>query len=140
ENPKHLRSNADTSITATFRALLPNLYQLDVRTVGQGSVGAEPLGPYPAKQVVTLTATPAPGWQFAGWSGGVNGTANPVGLAITANTIVTATFTEKPKPQHTLDIAIVGSGVVTRMPDQNAYPDGQVITLTAIPDPGWVFA
>jgi len=41
---------------------------------------------------VTLTATPATGWAFSGWSGDLSGSANPATITIDANKIVTATF------------------------------------------------
>jgi hypothetical protein len=52
------------------------------RTVsGQGSVsGAD--GFCLAASAVSLTATPATGYQFAGWSGGASGTANPLSLTM----------------------------------------------------------
>ncbi len=65
---------------------------LTLNTVGQGSIAVDNPGPYFVGDVVTLTATPASGWQFAGWSGALTGTANPSAVTLTANTVVTATF------------------------------------------------
>jgi len=63
--------------------------------VGSGSVTREPSqATYRYGDVVTLTANAAPGWSFAGWSGGVSGSANPVTLTVTGDTAVTATFTQ----------------------------------------------
>ena len=42
---------------------------------------------------MTLTATPAAGWTFAGWSGDLTGSTNPQTITIDANKVVTATFT-----------------------------------------------
>src|SRR5690606_23309468 len=71
------------------------VYGLTVSTVGSGTVTREPdLAGYPAGTEVTLTAAPAAGWQFAGWSGGLTGTANPQALTINTATSVTATFEE----------------------------------------------
>jgi hypothetical protein len=110
ENPKHLTITADKSITATFGALQPNACQLIVRTVGNGSVHAEPLGPYVRDQQVALTAMPTTGWQFVEWSGGVIGSANPISLTVNAGATVTATFTALPK--HYLFL-----GGISRSPD-----------------------
>jgi len=41
---------------------------------------------------VTLTATPASGWSFAGWGGDYAGQGNPCTLTLDADTSVTATF------------------------------------------------
>ncbi|MDZ4700414.1 MAG: malectin domain-containing carbohydrate-binding protein, partial [Rhodothermales bacterium] len=39
-----------------------------------------------------------------------------------------------------VEVTIVGSGTVTKTPDKPLYSDGEVVTLTAIPDPGWQFS
>jgi hypothetical protein len=42
--------------------------------------------------VVTLTATADPGWIFAGWSGDIVSSTNPLVFTIRRNTVTTATF------------------------------------------------
>jgi len=42
--------------------------------------------------------------------------------------------------QYTLTVNIVGSGSVTKNPDQTAYTYGTVVQLTAIPDLNWTFS
>ncbi len=60
---------------------------------GSGSIVASPAQPdYAVGEFVELSAVPGPGWVFAGWSGDVSGTANPVVVMIDANPAVTATF------------------------------------------------
>jgi uncharacterized repeat protein (TIGR01451 family) len=44
--------------------------------------------------VVTLTATPDSGWNFANWSGDATGNTTSVTVTMTSNQVVTATFTE----------------------------------------------
>jgi hypothetical protein len=48
---------------------------------------------YNSGQVVTVTATPGPGYSFAGFSGDLTGTANPQSLTMNGPKTVTATFT-----------------------------------------------
>lgn len=93
-------ADENKELTATF---YPNL---DVYVVGDGNVTADPdtkapghTAPpvryeYAYNQVVTLTATPAAGWQFASWSGDVTGDLTPTQTTITmdAYKAVTATF------------------------------------------------
>ena len=43
-------------------------------------------------------------------------------------------------PTYTLAIGTVGLGSVVLDPDQPSYLAGDVVTLTAVPDPGWSFA
>ena len=50
------------------------------------------------------------------------------------------TFVTGPPPQHTLTISVVGNGSVTRDPDQAWYDLGEIVSLTAVPDPGWEFS
>src|SRR6185503_8446370 len=69
-------------------------FTLTTNISGSGSVTRNPnASTYAAGTVVTLTATPAGGFQFAGWSGDLSGTTNPQNLTMNANKTVTATFT-----------------------------------------------
>ena len=122
----------DTTCTATFAR---NEYTLTVDTVGSGSVTKDPdQATYHYGDVVTLTATPALGWSFDVWSGDAD-CADGV-VTITGNTTCTATFTQN---EYTLTVNTVGSGNVTRNPDQTTYHYGDVVNLTAIPVSGWDF-
>jgi uncharacterized repeat protein (TIGR02543 family) len=75
-------------------------YTLTVNTTGLGSVERNPSGSaapsatnYNEGAVVTLTANPASGWQFSGWSGDLSGSTNPATITMSGNKNVTATFT-----------------------------------------------
>ncbi len=59
-----------------------------ITIIGDGTVTRTPACGNP----VTLTATPAPNWQFAGWSGDLTGTASPVTVTAVGNEAITATF------------------------------------------------
>lgn len=72
------------------------LYVLDVQIAGQGTVDIDPdQETYFYGDVVTLTATPAAGWTFAGWSGISTLMMNPVRVRMDDNKVITATFTPK---------------------------------------------
>ncbi len=74
-------------------APMPTTYVLTVGVAGNGAVSpAAGSHAYPSGTVVTLTAAPASGATFAGWSGAVTGTANPVTVTMTGDKAVTATF------------------------------------------------
>ncbi|MGE3139740.1 MAG: DUF1349 domain-containing protein [Thermoleophilia bacterium] len=62
--------------------------------VGQGSVTRSPAsGPYACGSTVGVTAVPASGWEFAGWSGDLSGSANPGSVVVDGpSASVTATF------------------------------------------------
>src|SRR5207249_4251314 len=70
-----------------------NTYSLTVATVGQGSVAKSPdQASYDHGSTVELTATPANGWHFAGWSGAATGSTNPVSVTMDGDKTVAATF------------------------------------------------
>ena len=69
-------------------------FPLLINIVGSGTVARDPdLTEYPYRSEVVLTATAAPGWVFAGWSGDATGADNSVTIEILDATNVTATFT-----------------------------------------------
>jgi uncharacterized repeat protein (TIGR02543 family) len=134
-NPATLTMNGDHTVMATF---VQAEYEVTVNITGTGMVVRSPdLALYPDGSQVTLSATPAPDWLFAGWSGDHVGTETPALLTVNSNLVITATFVPA---QVTLDVIVVGSGSVTKEPDLATYPYGSVATLTATPASGWVFA
>ncbi|MBN1246021.1 MAG: VCBS repeat-containing protein [Anaerolineae bacterium] len=136
DNPAALTITGASIVTATFAQ---ESYALTIDVVGNGTVTREPdQSLYPYGRVVTLTAVPALGWGFAGWSGALSGTGNPAAVTIVDNSAVTATFTQQ--ESYALTVDVVGSGAVTREPDQLGYLAGSAVTLTAVPAPGWSFA
>jgi hypothetical protein len=120
-------------VTATFSAIE---YTLTTATVGNGSIVVTPPGPYSYGDVVTLTATADTGWDFTAWSGDLTGSTTPDTVTISADTVVTATFSAI---EYTLTTATVGNGSVDKDPNQGTYTYGDVVTLTATADTGWDF-
>jgi alpha-tubulin suppressor-like RCC1 family protein len=119
---------------------------------GTGSVTSNPAGidcgsdcsePYADNTSVTLTATPAAGSTFAGWSGCDTVSGATCTVTMTASRTVTATFDVPTPPTFVLTVnktgAAAGSGTVTSSPTgidcgadcSEAYPSGTVVTLTA---------
>ena len=84
---------------------------------------------------VDVTATPAAGYEFTGWTGACTGT-DPCQITMDADKSVTANFA---LIEYTLDITIVGSGSVNKNPDQVTYHYGDSVELTAVPATDWVF-
>src|SRR5450432_2155917 len=72
-------------------------YTLTVTTNGNGFVTQDiNQSTYTSGTNVTLTANPAAGQQFTGWSGDTTGTSNPLTITMNANKSVTATFSPIP--------------------------------------------
>jgi hypothetical protein len=68
-------------------------YTLTTTVNGSGTVSRNPMGStYPGGTSVTLTATAAAGYDFAGWSGGLSGATNPITFNINSNMSVVANF------------------------------------------------
>ncbi|MDY8137865.1 InlB B-repeat-containing protein [Aquimarina sp. 2201CG5-10] len=131
-NPLPVTMDADKTITATFSQIQRTLI---INTTGSGSVTPASGSTYNDGATATLTATPAAGWQFDGWSGDATGTTNPLQVTMDADKTITATFSQI---QRTLTINTTGSGSVTPA-SGSTYNDGATATLTATPAAGWQF-
>jgi hypothetical protein len=95
--PCRLTVTGPASVTATFG---PRAFRLTVRSTGNGRVTSRPAGiacggrcsaAFTAGTTVRLTARPARGWRFAGWSGACRGRGTCV-VRATADRSVRATF------------------------------------------------
>ncbi|PYM63053.1 MAG: hypothetical protein DME11_17930, partial [Candidatus Rokuibacteriota bacterium] len=145
---------AATTVTATF-AVQSFAVTLIPSGAGIGTVTSAPAGvdcgatctaSYAYNTTVALTATPAVGSVFTGWSGGGCSGTDPCMVTVTAATTVTATFALQ---NFTLTLAPsgTGTGTVTSAPagiDCGAtctasYAYNTTVTLTATPAVGSVF-
>ncbi|MBD2715199.1 carbohydrate-binding protein [Microvirga sp. STR05] len=88
---------ANAGIGIVGPTLAPGTFQVSTAVVGQGSVSPAS-GVYNQGQLLTLTATPASGWQFAGWSGDTMATTNPLTFPVRRSRALTATFTQSTTP------------------------------------------
>jgi Divergent InlB B-repeat domain/FG-GAP repeat len=102
---------------------------------------------YPEGTMVALTATPAAGSTFTGWSGGGCSGTGACSVTMSADQSVTGTFTTIPTT-HTLTVATAGtgSGTVTgtgiNCPGtcSHSYTAGTLVSLTPTPAAGSTFA
>ncbi len=137
-NPESLTMDGNKGVTATFSEIPLQEYSLSATTSGSGSVTFNPAGGvYPADTQVQVTAAPASGWQFDGWSGNLSGSANPATVAMNANKNVTANFSEATVEEFTLSAMVTGSGSVTLNPAGGTYLAGTQVQLTADAASGW---
>ncbi len=78
---------------AMFEDLPQNTFSLALRAIGSGTVNKSPVLPYyDFNDVVSVSATPDPGFRFIGWSGNASGSTNPVSVIMNGHKTVTATF------------------------------------------------
>lgn len=112
----------------------------DLTTIASGNGTVSPSGTtsHGSGASVQVTATPAAGYQFDGWSGAVTGTTNPIAILMDGNKTVTATFSQISSTQYTLTSS-AGVGGSVSPSGQNVYNEGTVVDLTATPDPGFQF-
>jgi uncharacterized repeat protein (TIGR02543 family) len=148
------------SVTATFA----QVYKLSVSIVGNGTVnggtgfgvinctsggGGVCSSPEPANGTVTLTAVPAPGATFQGWSGACSGLSTVCTITMNTDRQVTATFSGGTAggggSTIPLTVSVTGSGSVTgpgisctSFCTSNVTPN-TIVTLTATPAAGATF-
>ncbi|MCB9126044.1 MAG: DUF11 domain-containing protein [Caldilineaceae bacterium] len=146
-------TSAARAVTATFTR---NRYTLAVTRAGTGSgtvtsapagiaCGATCAADFDHGTSVTLSATPAAGSSFTGWSGACSGSVCTVSMTAARN--VTATFTRN-RYRLTVTTAGTGSGTVTSAPAGIAcgatcaadFDSGTSVTLSAGPVAGATFA
>ena len=125
--------------------------------LGSGSVASAPAGiscgttcsaAFPSGSSIVLTATPAAGSVFAGWSGGGCSGTGACTVAPTSATTVTATFASSTTIGLTVTISGGGTGTVTSAPAgitcstvcSANFASGTSVTLTPTAGSGSVFA
>lgn len=98
--------SADTTCTATF-TLLP-LATMTTVNAGTGQGTTTGAGTFFVGQTAVLTATPAVGSVFSGWSGspGCTGTASPLNVVMDSSKTCTATYTAFTGPGPTGTIVV----------------------------------
>ncbi|MBN2391267.1 MAG: hypothetical protein JXR84_11105, partial [Anaerolineae bacterium] len=141
-------NDGDGGITALYVddaalviTLAPITYTLEVNVMGEGTVTVEPeQDAYHYGDVITLTATPAAGWDFAGWSGALAGNANPATLVMDENKIVTATFTpEISVTPSALNVTLSPGMTTTRVISVNNHSDVDLVwQLLMDSEAGWL--
>ena len=145
ENPIQLSIIESKTVTATFEK---KKYPLTLNIEGEGEVLEEIVNSgrttdYNSGTTVKLTAVPAEGWVFVGWTGDIGDiepTENPIQLSIIESKTVTATFEKKKYP---LTVNIDGEGEVLEEIVNSGrttdYDSGTTVKLTAQPEDEWLF-
>jgi uncharacterized repeat protein (TIGR02543 family) len=136
DNPIVITVTAEMTITAVFELQEHTLTV--IVDPSEGGTVDPPGGVYTCGTDVTLTATPTDAnWEFVEWSDGETATQTVVHMD-EEDVTITATFYFSPTG-YILTVNTVGNGSVTKNPDQATYDPGDVVTLTAVADTGWVF-
>ena len=125
-------------------------FNLKTTTTGTGSVlvngfppdGGGNSGPYGYGEKITIKANPGLNNYLESWSGDVteSGKVNPLIINITQETDIVANFKQANPGTLTVNIKPEGAGTVTKNPVGPDYGGGQIVTVTANPNPGFVFS
>jgi astacin len=95
----HSVTISDSVPVYTAHFVVQRRFSLDVAPAGSGIVQLEPApdgGYYTNRSTVRLTAVPAAGFSFLGWTGRQSGSANPKEILISGENVITAQFTRSP--------------------------------------------
>jgi hypothetical protein len=141
-------------VEALFVSSAPQV-TLDVTVTGTGRVTSQPLGidcpgdcsaSFDQNTVVDLFATPAPGFEFLGWTGACAG-AGSCSVTLNVARQVEALFGSI-QPRFDLDVTRTGEGYVGSTPGgidcgadcSASFEQGSVVDLVAAPSSGWRFS
>ncbi|MDR3284552.1 MAG: InlB B-repeat-containing protein, partial [Treponema sp.] len=142
ENPLLLIAHANHWIIPEFwkEAEIP-AYRIRVDTVSGGTVSVDPeKTAYEPNEQVKISATPAAGYIFTGWTGTVTGTANPLLLTATTHSWLIPQFEKLADPVvYTVKVDTAEGGTVSVEPQKADYIPNEQVKLTAAPNAGYVF-
>ena len=140
-NPLTVTMNSSMTETANFAQ---NVTYYPLTTTVSPSAGGtvSPSCPggcsYGGGSQVTITATPASGYQFNGFTGSVNSGSNPLTVTLNSAMTETATFTAiATQYQLTTNVNPAGTGSIS--PATGAYNAG-AMTITATANTGYAFS
>ena len=151
-NPLTISMDADTVAVAQIDKVEIVAEQFTLSTgvneADRGTVNVSPDAPaYDAGTEVTLTATPANGFTFGGWSGSIDladANTNPLTITVDSDLNITAFFFPEEAELFTLDLSVdtesAEYGTVAVSPVLDSYETGTEIALTATPADGYQFA
>ncbi|MFO7573514.1 MAG: hypothetical protein R6W48_13075, partial [Gaiellaceae bacterium] len=143
------------TVTAAFAGATRTQGPVAVGVVGKGAVSSSPAGIecgatcgalYPVSTAVTLTATPAGGWVFAGWNGACTGVGGTCRVVAGEPRTVSAVFVEA-GTRYPVAVTTAGQGTVRSRPPgiacgascSSAFLAGSTLTLEVVPAKGWRF-
>ncbi|REJ08776.1 InlB B-repeat-containing protein [Halobacillus trueperi] len=145
-------------VTAIFES---NSHELNLTIEGEGEVFRDSLpNTYSHGETISLRVRPAPGWTFAGWEGDLTSSTPKARLTFDEDKQVRAVFVEeeqdededeevqeeeeqeevKETTKYRLNVGKSGKGTIKQSRSGSSFEDGTLVTLTATPSNGYVFA
>ena len=132
----------NTTVRATFTKKAPTTYAVTLTKEGEGKVvitGADNLGAVRAGTKLTVTATPANGWELTALTANGADILSSKTFVVYNPTEVRATFTKKAPKTYGVTLTKEGEGkvVITGADNLGAVRAGTKLTVTATPAIGW---
>ncbi|AYB33592.1 InlB B-repeat-containing protein [Chryseolinea soli] len=128
--------NSSKSVTANFQVIK---YTLATTASPAGGGAVSGAGSYDAGSAALLTATPATGYTFIGWSGDATGNASSVTITMSGNKTVTANFQAQSSATKYTLATIASPSAGGNISGAGTYDAGSVTALTATPAAGYTF-
>ncbi|MFC1607454.1 InlB B-repeat-containing protein [Candidatus Latescibacterota bacterium] len=136
ENPLTVMNvTSDMTITANF---IPDVLSVTFNAGTGGSItGATPQTVSYGGNCTLVSATPAQGYKFIGWSGDHTGMENPLTVSnVTSSMTITANFTVI----HSVSFVAGTGGQLTGETQQIILPGANSTAVTAVPDENHIFS
>lgn len=139
-NPASVTMDKDRQVTAYFVKIQ---FALKKEIEGEGNIYERVIqqkaSHHSPGTIVEVVAVPETGWRFSHWAGDLDGSENPVSIAMNSEKTVKAVFERK---DYDLTIEVDGTGAVSEEVVQaktTEYPYQTVVNLTADAGEGWEF-
>ena len=139
---KTFKVAGNTTVRATFTKKAPTTYAVTLTKEGEGKVaisGADNLGAVVAGTKLTVTATPADGWNLVALTANGADILSSKTFVVYNPTEVRATFTKKAPKTYAVTLTKEGEGkvVISGSDNLGAVVAGTKLTVTATPANGW---
>ncbi len=138
----HTVAGASKTFTAKFTQVLTYTLTLVADPAIGGTVSKVPdQTGYEAGAQVTLTATPAEGYEFRGWLDGTTTVTSPYTMPAENKTLTAKFKVQVGPPTYQVNVVAdpAAGGTVSKAPDQASYSNGDQVTLSAVAAEGYTF-
>ena len=137
QNPVTIQMDSNITVTAVIQEI--PTYSITVEPATNGSIQLLPnKASYKPGEAVVIAANADAGYRFSAWGGTLAGRSNPTSVVMNEDLTVSVTFELIP-PSYTLTIGATTNGSITVDPVGGTYEQGTEVTLTAVPDDGYLF-
>lgn len=133
---------SNTTVKVVFKKQPPKTYKVTLTKVGDGTVaisGADNLDAVVTGSKLTVTTTPADGWEVKSITANGKGITTDKSFVVTSNTVVKVVFKKLPPKTYAVTLTKEGEGKVGISGSDNlgAVVTGSKLTISAIPADGW---